>query len=98
MLFLLDQGYSTPEDIDRGWMLDWNTPIGPCGAMDQIGLDVVQDIEQVYYETSGDPSDRPPQLLHDMIANGKLGEKSGEGFYRYPDPAYMRPGWRTRVE
>jgi 3-hydroxybutyryl-CoA dehydrogenase len=92
-LFLLDGGYATPEDIDRGWMLEWDAPMGPCGLMDKVGLDVVRDIEQTYYEESGDPSDRPPQLLHDMIEAGKLGEKTGEGFYSYPDPAYEQEGW-----
>jgi len=93
VLFLLNGGYATPDDIDRGWMLEWETPIGPCGLMDMIGLDVVRDIEMVYYEASGNPSDQPPKLLLDMIATGKLGLKSGEGFYRYPDPAYKKPGW-----
>jgi 3-hydroxybutyryl-CoA dehydrogenase len=92
-LFLLDGGYATPEDIDRGWMLEWDAPMGPCGLMDKVGLDVVRDIEQTYYEESGDPSDRPPQLLHDMIEAGKLGEKAGEGFYSYPNPAYEQDGW-----
>ncbi len=95
VLRLLDGGYSTPEAIDRGWMLDWHTSIGPCGLMDLIGLDVVRDIEMIYYRATGDPSDEPPQLLHDMIAAGKLGAKSGQGFYAHPNPAYERPGWLT---
>ncbi|UCC38752.1 MAG: 3-hydroxyacyl-CoA dehydrogenase family protein [Candidatus Aminicenantes bacterium] len=93
VLFLLDGGFATAEDIDRGWMLEWETPIGPCGLMDIIGLDVVRDIEMVYYAASGDPSDQPPKMLLDMIEQGKLGVKSGEGFYKYPDPAYKRPSW-----
>ena len=93
VLFLLDGGYTTAEDIDRGWMLEWETNIGPCGMMDIVGLDVVRDIENVYYEASGDPSDRPPKLLDEMIKQGKLGVKSGQGFYKYPNPAYKKPGW-----
>ncbi len=93
VLHLLEQGQVTAEDIDRGWMLDWGTPVGPCGLMDQIGLDVVRDIEMVYFRASGDPSDRPPPFLHAMIGAGKLGVKSGEGFYNYPSPAYIRPDW-----
>ena len=93
VLFLLDGGYATAEDIDRGWMLEWETSIGPCGLMDIVGLDVIRDIEMVYYEASNDPSDRPPQLLLKMIEQGKLGVKSGEGFYKYPHPAYKKPGW-----
>ena len=93
VLFLLDKGYLTPEDMDRAWMLDWGTPIGPCGLMDEIGLDVVRDIEMVYHEATGDPADKPPQMLLDMIERGKLGRKSGEGFYKYPDPAFEKPDW-----
>ncbi len=93
VLFLIEGGYMSPEDIDRGWMLEWGSSIGPCGAMDYIGLDVVRDIELNYFRASGDPSDRPPPFLEDMIARGKLGIKSGEGFYKYPHPAYKRPGW-----
>ncbi|MEE9180803.1 MAG: 3-hydroxyacyl-CoA dehydrogenase family protein [Vicinamibacteria bacterium] len=93
VLYLLDGGYLTPEDMDRAWMLDWGTPIGPCGLMDEIGLDVVRDIEMVYYNATGDPSDKPSKMLLDMIEQGKLGRKSGEGFYEYPDPAFEKPGW-----
>lgn len=92
-LFLIDGGYATPEAIDRGWMLEWNAPMGPCGLMDKVGLDVVRDIEMMYYRASADPSDRPPRVLLDLIAAGKLGEKSGAGFYTYPNPAYEQDGW-----
>jgi len=61
--------------------------------MDKVGLDVVRDIELSYYRESGDESDLPPQALEEMIARGDLGEKSGRGFYEYPDPVYLRPGW-----
>ncbi len=93
VLYLLDGGYLSAEDMDRAWMLDWGTPIGPCGLMDEIGLDVVRDIEMVYYNATGDPSDKPPKMLLDLIEQGKLGRKSGEGFYKYPDPAFEKPGW-----
>ncbi len=89
----LDRELVSAEDIDRGWMLDWGTKVGPCGLMDHIGLDVVRDIELIYYDESGDESDRPPALLDRMIGAGKLGTKSGEGFYRYPNPSYEEPGF-----
>ena len=93
VLALLAGGHTTPEDLDRGWMLDWGVAIGPCGLMDKIGLDVVRDIELVYFRATGDPTDRPPAFLDAMIARGQLGEKTGSGFYRYPHPAYAEPGW-----
>ncbi len=93
VLKLLDREIVSAEDIDRGWMLDWGTKVGPCGLMDHIGLDVVRDIELIYYDESGDESDKPLALLDRMIAVGKLGTKSGEGFYRYPNPSYEQPGF-----
>jgi 3-hydroxyacyl-CoA dehydrogenase len=93
VLFLIEGGYMSPEDIDRGWMLEWETEVGPCGVMDYIGLDVVRDIELNYFKASGNPSDRPPRFLEEMVAQGKLGMKTGEGFYKYPRPAYKLPGW-----
>ena len=93
VLKLLDRGLVSAEDIDRGWMLDWGVDVGPCGLMDHIGLDVVRDIELIYYDESGDENDRPPAFLDRMIAAGKLGTKSGEGFYRYPNPSYEQPGF-----
>jgi 3-hydroxybutyryl-CoA dehydrogenase len=86
-------GIATPEDIDRIVMLAWGWEKGPFAWMDQIGLDVVRDIEMVYYQESGDPKDKPPAFLGEMIARGELGVKSGKGFYAYPDPDYQRPGW-----
>lgn len=92
-LHLIGGGYLSAEEIDRAWMLDWGTPIGPCGLMDAVGLDVIRDIENVYHEASGDPSDRPPEFLERMIDRGELGVKSGKGFYTYPSPAFEREGW-----
>ena len=92
-LHLVDGGYSSYEDIDRAWMLVFGTPYGPFGLMDMIGLDVVRDIEMQYYLDSGDESDKPPKLLDDLISQGSLGVKSGQGFYSYPDPDYKNKAW-----
>ena len=96
-LFLVDRGHSDPESIDRAWMLIFGTPYGPFGLMDRIGLDTVQKIEMRYYEATMDERDKPPRILNDMVETGNLGEKTGKGFYRWPDPAFRQPGW-LRVE
>jgi len=88
-LKLWAEGYIAPEDLDRAFMLEWATEDGPFGRMDKVGLDVIHDIEMSYYRESGDPSDLPPKALEDMVSQGKLGEKSGIGFYTYPNPSYL---------
>jgi 3-hydroxybutyryl-CoA dehydrogenase len=93
VLHLVDRGYSDYQDIDRAWIMEFGTPFGPFGLMDMIGLDVVRDIEEQYYLDSGDARDKPPRLLDEMIAQGRLGLKSGRGFYEYPDPAYEETEW-----
>ncbi len=89
----IEEGYATPEDIDRAWMLSFDTPMGPCGIMDEISLPSVAKVEHQYALASGDPADEAPAFLHRMIAAGKHGARTGEGFYQHPDPAYRRPGW-----
>ena len=92
-LHLVDQGVSSFQDVDRAWITLYETPYGPFGMMDGVGLDVVRDIEMVYYEESGAERDAPPRLLLEMIERGELGVKTGKGFYTYPDPAYLEPGF-----
>lgn len=93
VLHLVDQGFSDYQDIDRAWMMEFGTPFGPFGLMDIVGLDVIRDIEKQYYLDSQDQRDKPPMILDDMISRGKLGVKSGQGFYAYPNPAYKEPAW-----
>ena len=64
---------------------------GPFGLMDNVGLDVVWDIEMVYYHESKDPKDHPPQALREKIEKGELGVKTGKGFYTYPNLEYRQP-------
>ena len=89
----VSEGYTTPHDIDRAWMLAFGTDFGPCGLMDEIGMGSVRKIEQAYYQDSGDPTDQPPQFLNDMIAANQMGASTGQGFYRHPNPEYRRPGF-----
>lgn len=84
-------GYVDYHDIDRAWMIFTGMPCGPFGLMDTVGLDVVCAIEMVYYQDSKHPTDRPPEALKQMIREGKLGVKTGSGFYTYPDPKYLNP-------
>jgi len=88
-LRVVDSGIGTCEDVDRTWMIQMETPMGPFALMDTVGLDVVRDIEMVYYEESGNPADAPPQVLLDKIAKGHLGVKTGQGFYTYPNPSWQ---------
>lgn len=92
-LRIVAEGVASPEDVDRAWMLAVGGSIGPFGMMDMVGLDVVRDIENIYYAESGDPHDAPPQFLLEMIARGDLGVKTGKGFYTYPNPAFQASGW-----
>jgi 3-hydroxybutyryl-CoA dehydrogenase len=89
------EGVASPEDIDRIVVLQWRWEKGPFAWMDAVGLDVVRDIEQVYFEESGDPKDKPPAFLHEMIARGELGVETGKGSYTYPNPAFEDPAWLT---
>lgn len=92
-LRVVDEGHASPEDVDRLWMIFFGTDAGPFGIMDMVGLDVVADIEASYAAVSPDPTDRPSPTLRRLIVEGNLGEKSGEGFYTHPHPAYRQPGW-----
>jgi 3-hydroxybutyryl-CoA dehydrogenase len=85
------EGVILPEEIDKAWMMTFNTPYGPCGLMDEISLRSVQKVETIYFEDSGDPSDAPPAFLGEMIARGEEGVLTGKGFYEYPNPAYRDP-------
>ncbi|MFA9495134.1 MAG: 3-hydroxyacyl-CoA dehydrogenase family protein [Candidatus Bathyarchaeota archaeon] len=92
-LTVVDEGVASFEDVDRAWMSLYDTDMGPFGLMDRVGLDVVRDIEMVYYRESGDPKDKPPRILLNRISRGELGVKTGKGFYTYPNPEYTVPGW-----
>jgi len=90
-LRVVDSGVASFEDVDRAWMTMYHTPMGPFGKMDEIGLDVVKDIEEHYASESNDPADLPPPILTDRVARGDLGMKTGRGFYIYPNPAWAAP-------
>lgn len=92
-LHLVADGYSHFEDLDRAWILLFGSRIGPFGIMDEVGLDVIRDIEEQYFFESGEERDRPPEFLERMVEAGRLGVKTGRGFYGYPNPEYRAEGW-----
>lgn len=97
-LRVVDEGVASPEDVDRLWMMFFQTQYAPFGIMDMVGLDVVSDIETSYQLVTRDPTDTPSPTLARMIAAGELGEKSGKGFYEHPNPAYLDPDFLTRKD
>ena len=89
-LYIWGNGFVDFRDVDRAWMVFTGMKEGPFAIMDKVGLDVIHDIEMVYYRDSNDPKDKPPDALLKMIKRGDLGVKSGKGFYTYPDSEFMR--------
>jgi len=80
---VLDEAAVTPEDLDTAMTAGVNWPIGPCALIDLIGVDVHVHASDALYHALGEERMRPPARLVDMQASGKLGRKSGEGFFRY---------------
>ncbi len=81
---MVEEGVGSPADIDRAMELGYGHPMGPLKLTDLVWLDVRLAIAEHLHRELGNPAFRPPQLLKRMVRAGKLGKKSGEGFYRYP--------------
>jgi 3-hydroxybutyryl-CoA dehydrogenase len=79
---MLEQGVASAEDIDKAMELGYRHPMGPLRLTDLVGLDVRLAILEHLHREVGEQF-RPPTLLRQMVRAGKLGRKSGEGFYRY---------------
>ena len=82
---MLEAGVAPAADIDRAMELGYNHPIGPLRLGDIVGLDVRLAIADHLHATLGSEVFRAPNLLRRMVAEGKLGRKSGEGFYRWDE-------------
>ncbi len=82
-VFVLQEGLASAEEIDAGMSLGCNHPIGPLALCDLIGLDVELAVMQVLYAEFNDSKYRPAPLLREMVAAGRLGRKTGRGFYSY---------------
>jgi 3-hydroxybutyryl-CoA dehydrogenase len=93
---LAANGVASVEDVDRAWMAIFKMPIGPFGMLDGVGFDTVWHITDYWAGRTGDAQlRRNASFLKGYLDRGCLGVKSGEGFYRYPDPAYARPDFVT---
>lgn len=84
---LLTREVGSIEDIDKSWMVNFHMPMGPFGILDSIGLDTAWHVTHKLPDAA---SQAFAALLKTYIDEGKLGEKSGQGFYAYPSPAYKK--------
>jgi 3-hydroxybutyryl-CoA dehydrogenase len=82
-MYAVMEGVATPEAVDEVFKLGMAHPMGPLALADFIGLDVCLDIMRVILAGLGDPKYRPCPLLIKMVDAGRLGKKSGRGFYKY---------------
>jgi 3-hydroxybutyryl-CoA dehydrogenase len=82
-IFCVFEGVAAPEAVDSVMKLGANHPMGPLALADLIGLDVCLNIMETLYEGFSDSKYRPCPLLRKMVTAGRLGRKSGEGFYQY---------------
>ena len=82
---MLEQGVASARDIDTAMELGYNHPMGPLKLTDHVGLDIRLNIAEYLYRELGTETFRPPEILRRMVAEGKLGKKSGEGFYDWTE-------------
>ena len=82
---MVEARVARPEDIDKAMGLVYGHPVGPLRLMDLMGLDVQMDAAIYLHGALGSEVFRPPELLERMVAEGKLGKKSGEGFFSWDE-------------
>ncbi|MDP2312317.1 MAG: 3-hydroxyacyl-CoA dehydrogenase family protein [Pseudomonadota bacterium] len=80
---MVEQGVASAEDIDKAMVLGYRHPVGPLRLTDMVGLDVRLAIGEYLAKELGNAAFEPPPLMRKLVAEGKLGQKSGEGFYRW---------------
>jgi len=81
---MLEDGVASAEDIDRAMTLGYNHPVGPLRLTDMVGLDVRLAIARYLHRTLGDGRFAPPAILERLVGEGKLGKKTGQGFFTWP--------------
>jgi 3-hydroxybutyryl-CoA dehydrogenase len=82
-IYCVMEGVAEPEDVDTAMKLGTNQPMGPLELADLIGLDTCLHVMEVLHEGFGDTKYRPCPLLKRYVAAGRLGRKSGRGFFEY---------------
>ena len=82
---MLEEGVASAKDIDTAMELGYNHPMGPLRLTDLVGLDIRLHIAEYLHRKLGAESFRPPEILRRMVAEGRLGKKTGEGFYKWKD-------------
>ena len=80
---MLEQGVASAKDIDTAMELGYNHPMGPLKLTDHVGLDIRLNIAEYLYRELGSETFRPPEVLRRLVNEGKLGKKTGEGFYNW---------------
>ena len=84
-------GAASYEDIDKAWMGVRKADMGPFGLMDKVGLDI-----EIHVLSQDPTQTKAVEMLEKMVSQGKLGVKSGQGFYSYPNPKFEKPGFIVR--
>ncbi|MDX1630082.1 MAG: 3-hydroxyacyl-CoA dehydrogenase [Fulvivirga sp.] len=90
---LLIEGVSDFASIDKTWMIATNMKMGPFGIMDMIGMRTIYNVHKMMLHKTGDEKAKKMAtfIKKEMIDKGKMGMSTGEGFYKYPNPAYEHP-------
>jgi 3-hydroxybutyryl-CoA dehydrogenase len=92
---MVEQGVASARDIDTAMELGYNHPMGPLRLTDLVGLDVRLSIAEYLHGKLGTETFRPPEILRRMVSQGKLGKKSGEGFYKWNEPEPAQKAYTT---
>ena len=82
---MFEQGVASAPDIDKAMELGYNHPMGPLRLTDLVGLDVRLNIAEYLHRELGSETFRPPRVLRQLVGEGKLGKKTGQGFYSWND-------------
>lgn len=93
---MLEQGVASAKDIDTAMELGYNHPMGPLKLTDHVGLDIRLNIAEYLFRELGSETFRPPEVLRQLVKEGKLGKKSGEGFYDWSSTSNQQSAVSTK--